>query len=131
MNAVVSYSLSLWYCRQGFQRCTYKSLHLMECEISWLASSKQLKLWCLIDKHKLWNYRLWFLYKCMIDWLFMACLEKLNYFVRHYCKRFCLLIGRQTARISCQEYFFEFCCYRNFFSLVKCAHNWECYFFRC
>ena len=28
----------------------------------------------------------------MIDQFFMACLEKLDYFVRHYCENFCSLI---------------------------------------
>ena len=49
------------------------------------------------------------MHKCMIYWFFTACFEKLSYFeVRHYCKHFCSLIGRQTVRINWQDYFLCF-----------------------
>ena len=76
-------SVSLRYCRPGFQRCTYPSFYLMECAIS------QLPLIDSIDSIDL-------------DRFFTACLEKLNYFVRHYCEDLYSLIVIQTG-ITCEK----------------------------
>ena len=64
-----------------------------------------LKLRCLDDRHRETIYY-GFMHKCMIDRFFKASLEKLNYFVKHYCENLCSLIGRQTTvKISWQNIF--------------------------
>ena len=47
--------------------------------------------------------------KCMIDRFFMACLQKLNYFVRHYCENICSLIAwnYNTNRNNMEENSFK------------------------